>query len=160
MLKEITLEVNQQKKTLTLDPEIPLLYVLRQHFEINSSKFGCGMHQCGSCMVLVDQEVEPSCLSPCGSFTGKKITTLEGLHEDTKLRPVQEAFIQTQAAQCGYCLNGVILSTVALLKRNPKPTDIEIKEALNPVICRCGTHSRFIAAVKLAAGLNETDYEK
>ncbi len=151
MTQSISLRVNGQKQTISADHEEPLLYILREEFAFNSAKYGCGLHQCGACMVLADSKAEPTCLRPCVSFEGTEITTLEGLAKNGQLHPVQEAFIETQAAQCGYCLNGMVISTVALLTSNTNPSEIEIKEALNPVICRCGTHSRFIQAVKLAS---------
>lgn len=151
MPQTISLNVNGESRTFSADPEEPLLYILREEFALNGAKYGCGLHQCGACMVLTDSEATFTCLRPCSSFENTKITTLEGLAKNGKLHFVQQAFIDTQAAQCGYCLNGMILSAVALLESNPKPTEIEIREALNPVICRCGTHSRFIQAVKLAS---------
>lgn len=151
MPQNITLRVNGESRTFSVDPEEPLLYILREEFALNGAKFGCGLHQCGACMVLADSKAEFTCLRPCSSFEGTEITTLEGLTKSDKLHPVQQAFIDIQAAQCGYCLNGMILSAVALLQENPKPTEQEIREALNSVICRCGTHSRFIKAVKLAS---------
>lgn len=151
MTESIKLNVNAQEKSFTGDPTEPLLYILREEFGINSSKFGCGLQQCGACMVLIDGEAQPSCLLPCSSVQSKSIQTLEGLTNGDQLHPVQEAFIETQAAQCGYCLNGMAISAVGLLKKNGSPTDAEIREALQPIICRCGTHSRFIEAVKLAS---------
>ncbi len=157
MTQSISLRVNGQKQTISADPEEPLLYILREEFAVNGAKYGCGLHQCGACMVLADSKAEPTCLRPCVSFEDTEITTLEGLARNGRLHPVQEAFIETQAAQCGYCLNGMVISAVALLTSNNNPSEIEIKEALNPVICRCGTHSRFIQAVKLASEkLNST----
>ncbi|HSF53562.1 MAG TPA: (2Fe-2S)-binding protein [Algoriphagus sp.] len=151
MSQDITLHVNGDSCTFSADPEEPLLYILREEFALNGAKYGCGLHQCGACMVLADSKAEPTCLRPCSSFEGTEITTLEGLSKKGDLHPIQQAFIDTQAAQCGYCLNGMIISSVALLKTTPRPTEAEIREALNPVICRCGTHSRFIQAVKLAS---------
>ncbi|WP_057939900.1 (2Fe-2S)-binding protein [Algoriphagus resistens] len=151
MPQEIKLNINGHLKTISADPEEPLLYILRDEFDLKGAKFGCGVQQCGACMVLVDSLAEPTCLRPCGSFENTQITTLEGLAKNGKLHPVQQAFIDTQAAQCGYCLNGMLISAVALLKTNPRPTDDDIREGLNQVICRCGTHSRFIKAVKLAS---------
>ncbi|MBN7812277.1 (2Fe-2S)-binding protein [Algoriphagus sp. H41] len=151
MSQSITLRVNSQRRTFSADPEEPLLYILREEFGINGAKYGCGLHQCGACMVLADSKAEPTCLRPCGSFEEIEITTLEGLAKDGGLHPVQQAFIDVQAAQCGYCLNGMIISAAALLESNPHPSESEIRAALNPVICRCGTHSRFVKAVKLAS---------
>lgn len=151
MTKEITLQVNGTSKNISVDPTEPFLYILRDEFALKGAKYGCGLQQCGACMVLVDSKAQPTCLRACESFENTEITTLEGLAKNGKLHPVQQAFIDTQAAQCGYCLNGMIISAVALLEKNPSPTEQDIKEALNQVICRCGTHSRFIKAVKLAA---------
>lgn len=150
-MESLKLKVNSEEKSFAADPTEPLLYILREEFKINSTKFGCGLQQCGACMVLLDGEAEPSCLLPCKAAQSKSIVTLEGLETNDQLHPVQEAFIQVQAAQCGYCVNGMIISAVGLLNRNSKPSDSEIREALQRVICRCGTHSRFIQAVKLAA---------
>ncbi len=151
MTQEITLQINGTSKNISVDPTEPLLYILRDEFALKGAKYGCGLQQCGACTVLVDSIAEPTCLKPCATFENTDITTLEGLAKNGKLHPVQQAFIDTQAAQCGYCLNGMIISAVALLEKNPSPTEQDIKEALNQVICRCGTHSRFIKAVKLAA---------
>ncbi|WP_026967825.1 (2Fe-2S)-binding protein [Algoriphagus terrigena] len=151
MPQNITLRVNGETKTISADPEEPLLYILRDEFALSGAKYGCGLHQCGACMVIADSKAEPTCLRPCSSFENTEITTLEGLKKNGKLHSVQQAFIDTQAAQCGYCLNGMIISAVALLEENPKPSENEIRTALDPVICRCGTHSRFIKAVKLAS---------
>lgn len=151
MPQEITLHVNGTSKSISVDPTEPLLYILRDEFALKGAKYGCGLQQCGACMVLSDFIAEPTCLRPCVSFENTEIKTLEGLSKNGKLHPVQQAFIDTQAAQCGYCLNGMIISAVALLEKSPSPNEKDIKEALNQVICRCGTHSRFIKAVKLAA---------
>ena len=151
MTESLKLSVNTKEKSFAADPTEPLLYILREEFGINSTKFGCGLQQCGSCMVLIDGEAKTSCLLPCGTVQSKNIQTLEGLAKGDQLHPVQEAFIETQAAQCGYCLNGMAISAIGLLKKNPNPTESEIRESLQPIICRCGTHSRFIQAVKQAA---------
>ncbi|WPR74292.1 (2Fe-2S)-binding protein [Algoriphagus sp. NG3] len=151
MSQQIILKVNGESKSISADPEEPLLYILREEFGLKGVKYGCGLHQCGACMVIADSKAEPTCLKPCASFENSNITTLEGLKQKGDLHPVQAAFIDTQAAQCGYCLNGMIISAVALLENSPNPSEHEIRTALNPVICRCGTHSRFIKAVKLAS---------
>jgi nicotinate dehydrogenase subunit A len=151
MPQNIQLHVNGGTKTIAADPNEPLLYILRGDFGLSGPKYGCGLHQCGACLVLADSKAEMTCLRPCSSFENTEITTLEGLAKDGNLHPVQQAFIDTQAAQCGYCLNGMIISAVALLRENPKPSEAEIRKALDPVICRCGTHFRFIRAVKLAS---------
>lgn len=151
MKEEITLEVNGKEHTLTIDPATPLLYVLRNNLELNGPKFGCGLQQCGSCMVLLNGEATPSCRLPVSAMKNMEIVTLEGLRQETRdLHPVQEAFYQEQAAQCGFCLNGMVISSVALLDKNPTPDRQEILESLERVLCRCGTHSRIIKAVKTA----------
>ncbi|MCH6200389.1 (2Fe-2S)-binding protein [Aquiflexum sp. LQ15W] len=156
MKEQIRLKLNGKSQSVEVDPNEPFLYVLRSDLELNGPRFGCGLQQCGSCMVLVDDIAEPTCIKPVSEFKNKKLETIEGLEKDGKLHPIQKAFIEEQAAQCGYCLNGMLISAVALLRKNPNPSEAEIKEALNPVICRCGTHSRFIKAVKRAANSSET----
>lgn len=151
MTNSLTLHVNGRQYRLNRAPETPLIYLLRNELELNGPKYGCGMEQCGSCMVLIDGKAQPSCVMPASGATHYKITTLEGLGDKEKLHPVQRAFIEEQAAQCGYCLNGMIISAKALLDANPSPSDIEIKEALERILCRCGTHTRMIRAVKRAA---------
>ncbi|MCH7412944.1 (2Fe-2S)-binding protein [Belliella sp. R4-6] len=150
-MKSIDFHINGKKKSFEVDPEEPLLYILRDEFHLSGAKFGCGLQQCGACMVLVDGESRPTCLSPCENFEGKTIETIEGLQKDNKLHTVQKAFVDLQAAQCGYCLNGMVISAVSLLRNNQNPSEEEIKDALDQVICRCGTHSRFIKAVKSAS---------
>lgn len=153
MEKEIVLKVNGSPHRLSLDPGMPLLYALRNNLSLNGPKYGCGLQQCGACMVLLDGKAQPSCMIPCSAAAAHTITTLEGLGTLNHLHPVQHAFIEEQAAQCGYCLNGMIMSAAALLEENKKPSDMEIREALQRVLCRCGTHTRFIKAVKRAAGV-------
>lgn len=148
---KVHLEINGKRVQVEVDEEEPLLYVLREDFGLNGPKFGCGLHQCGSCMVLVDGKASYSCIQPCKSFEGKKVETIEGLEKGKEPHPLQEAFFEEQAAQCGYCLNGMLIAGLALLQSNPKPSENEIKEALQPVICRCGTHTRFISAIKKAS---------
>lgn len=151
MMVKSQFDLNGKKVQVEVDEDEPLLYVLRDEFGLNGPKFGCGLHQCGSCMVLVDGEAVPTCIQTCKSFEGKKIETLEGLGNGKVLHPLQEAFFEEQAAQCGYCLNGMMIAGLALLRSNPKPGENEIREALQPVICRCGTHTRFISAIKKAS---------
>lgn len=146
----IQLRVNGKTHTIEADPSTPLLFVLRNQLALNGPKYGCGMQQCGSCMVLLDGKAEPSCMLPVDAVKDKSITTLEGLSQENN--PVQEAFVTEQAAQCGYCLNGMVMQTVALLKENPKPDDAAIKTALYRSLCRCGTYARIIRAVKRASG--------
>ncbi len=143
------LTVNGKKNSIDHHPEEPLLYVLRNQLGINGPKYGCGLGQCGACMVLVDGQPALSCIVPAGSASGKEITTLAGLqNKDGSLHPVQQAFLEEQAAQCGYCTNGMIISSVALLNQNPQPSDAEIRQGLQTNLCRCGTQSRVIRAVK------------
>jgi nicotinate dehydrogenase subunit A len=151
MPEAIILKVNGREHRLEVDPRMPLLYALRNHLQLNAPRYGCGLAQCGNCMVLLDGEAEPSCMKPCSQAQGAEITTLEALGDQDSLHPLQEAFYETQAAQCGYCVNGMIMSAKALLDKNPNPSDQEIREGLQRVLCRCGTYSRFITAVKLAA---------
>jgi nicotinate dehydrogenase subunit A len=137
------LTVNGQKARLDHHPEEPLLYVLRNQLNINGPKYGCGLGQCGSCMVLVDGQPTLSCIVPAGSANGKEITTLAGLqNKDGSLHPVQQAFLDEQAAQCGYCTSGMILSSVALLQNNPQPSEEEIRQGLQINLCRCGTPAK------------------
>lgn len=150
-MAKITLFVNEKDHILDISPDTPLLYALRNNLKLNAPKYGCGIERCGSCMVLMDHEAMPSCMRPCSSLTQTKITTLEGLGNPTSLAPIQIAFIEEQAAQCGYCLNGMIISAKALLDKNTDPSDAEIRVALQRVLCRCGTYSRVIRAVKRAA---------
>jgi nicotinate dehydrogenase subunit A len=148
----IQLNVNGQKHTLQVDAATPLLYVLRNQLQLNGPKYGCGLQQCGACMVLLNGKAEPSCMLPASAVQDKTIVTLEGLvQKDNTLHPVQEAFVQEQAAQCGYCLNGMVISAVALLNEQPHPNDADIRTGLQRSLCRCGTQSRIIKAVKRAA---------
>jgi len=152
MKESVVLKVNGKSHTLTIDPDTPLLYVLRNQLELNGPKYGCGLQQCGACMVLLDGKAQPSCMITAKSAKVHVITTLEGISEDENSpHPVQEAFVKEQAAQCGYCLNGMVISAVSLLNENPNPGDKEIREGLQRNLCRCGTHSRIIKAVKRAA---------
>ncbi|MGD1892610.1 MAG: (2Fe-2S)-binding protein [Cyclobacteriaceae bacterium] len=152
MKDTILLQVNGQQHTIEADPATPLLYVLRNQLELNGPKYGCGLQQCGACLVLLDGEATPTCRIPVTAVADKEIITLAGLiKNDGSLHPVQRAFEQEQTAQCGYCLNGMIIATVALLKENPQPEESTIRESLQPVLCRCGTHARVIRAVRTAA---------
>jgi nicotinate dehydrogenase subunit A len=151
MSDTIQLQVNGKKLAVQADPATPLLYVLRNQLQLNGPKYGCGLQQCGACMVLLNGRAQPSCMIPVSAVKEQTIVTLEGLAKDNKLHPVQEAFVQEQAAQCGYCLNGMVISAVALLAENPKPDDAAIREGLERSLCRCGTQSRIIRAVKRAA---------
>ena len=148
----VSLKVNGASRTVPADPDTPLLYVLRNDLELNGAKFGCGAAQCGACTVLVDGQAVRSCVTTIGSLGSAEITTLEGLGTIENPHPLQRAFIEEQAAQCGYCINGMIMSAKALLDVTPKPTDTQIKEALAGNLCRCGTHTRILRAVKRASG--------
>jgi nicotinate dehydrogenase subunit A len=148
----IELSVNGRRHRLRATPETPLLYVLRNELRLNAAKFGCGLGRCGACTVLVDGEATLSCATPAADAAGREITTLEGLGGPDGLHPIQQAFLAEQAAQCGYCAPGIMLTAVALLARNPHPSEAEIVEALNGTLCRCGAHRRIIRAVQRAAG--------
>jgi nicotinate dehydrogenase subunit A len=150
-----SLTVNGKAVTVTIDdPEMPLLYALRDNLALHGPRFGCGLGQCGACTVHVDGKAVRSCSVPLSKIGPKqKVVTLEGLGTARKLHPVQQAFIDTQAAQCGYCINGMIMESAAFLAENKKPSEAAIKEALANNLCRCGTHGRIVAAVKRAAGM-------
>ena len=145
------LRVNEKSQSVNVDADTPLLYVLRDDLELKGPKFGCGLGQCGACTVHVDGVATRSCLLPVSTLAGKNITTLEGLTQNGQPGKLQQAFIDEQAAQCGYCINGMIMASAALLKGTPNPSDIQIKDALAGNLCRCGTHQRICAAVKRAA---------
>ena len=151
-MPKISLRVNGKARVVDTEPDAPLLYVLRNDLELNGPKFGCGMAQCGACTVIMDGNAIRSCVTPVGTAQNKPITTLEGLGTTKKLHKIQQAFIDEQAAQCGYCINGMIMTTKALLDKTPKPTDVQIKQALAGNLCRCGTHIRILRAVKRASG--------
>ncbi|MCK0146475.1 (2Fe-2S)-binding protein [Arenibacter sp. F26102] len=146
------LNINGSQKRVETEADTPLLYVLRDYLELNGPTYGCGLSQCGSCMVLVNGSATTSCMLPVSSVDESEITTLEGLVSDNgKLHAVQQAFVKEQAAQCGYCLNGMVMTTISLLNKNPSPDDLEIRNALEGNLCRCGSHTRIIKAVKIAA---------
>ena len=147
----VSLTVNGATRSVPAEPDTPLLYVLRNDFELNGAKFGCGLSQCGACTVLVNGQAMRSCVTPIDSLSGAQITTLEGLGTLEKPHALQRAFIAEQAAQCGYCINGMIMSAKALLDRNPKPSEAEVREALATNLCRCGTHNRIVRAILRAA---------
>jgi nicotinate dehydrogenase subunit A len=146
----ITLNVNGRAHEVDEEPNTPLLYVLRGNLELNAAKFGCGLGQCGACTVVVDGKPIFSCLTPISILQGRKITTLEGLGTEDAPSPLQRAFIEEQAAQCGYCIPGMIMRAHALLTANHAPSDAQIRAHMSPNLCRCGTHMRIIAAVKRA----------
>ena len=148
---KINLNVNGQAHTLDVDASTPLIYILRNDLGLKGVKLGCGLEQCGACMVIVDGKAEFSCSSPVGGFEGKAITTVEGLGSPDNPHPVQQAFIDEGAAQCGYCIPGIVISTKALLDTNPEPDDEAIFAALADHLCRCGTHNRILKAIRRAA---------
>ena len=146
----LTLNVNGQDATVEADPDTPLLYVLRNDLQLNGAKYGCGLGQCGACTVIVDDKPIFSCLTPIMLLQGKKIRTIESLGTLESPGPMQQAFIDEQAAQCGYCIPGMMMRAQALLEKNPGATEAEIRTALEPNLCRCGTHMRILKAVQKA----------
>jgi nicotinate dehydrogenase subunit A len=152
MPRRIVLSVNGKSVAVTLDdPDMPLLYALRNDLELHGPRFGCGLGQCGACTVIIDGEAVRSCQLPVSAVGDGKITTLEGLGTPEAPHPVQKAFIDEQAVQCGYCINGMIMQATALLGKNKTPSESEIKDALAENLCRCGTHVRIVRAVQRAA---------
>lgn len=152
--RPMTLSVNGRTRAVEASPDTPLVYILRNDFALNGPKFGCGLGECGACAVLVDGRSVRSCTTAAGTVEGREITTLEGLGTAASPHPVQQAFIEMQAAQCGYCLNGMIIATAGLLRQNPSPDDTTIRQALARHLCRCGTHVEILAAVRRAAELS------
>ena len=144
------LVVNGVRSQVTTDPERPLLWVLRNELALTGTKYGCGEGQCGACTVLIDGVAHRSCITPVSTAAGKEITTIEGISDGDRLHPVQEAFIEHDAMQCGYCTAGMIVASVALLRKNPSPSEPEIKQALQGNVCRCGAYHRILAAVRQA----------
>ena len=151
-MARISLKVNGKSLVIDAEPDMPLLYALRNDLRLNGPKFGCGLAQCGACTVIMDGNAIRSCVTPMSAVQNKPVTTLEGLGSTKKMHKIQQAFVDEQAAQCGYCINGMIMSSKALLDKNPKPTDSQIREALARNLCRCGTHIRILRAVKRASG--------
>ena len=147
-----SIQVNGQVHNVQADSKTPLLHVLQNELLLKGPKYGCGLGQCGACTVHINGQAIRSCVMPVGAVRGE-VTTLEGLGTPDKPHPVQKAFIDAQAAQCGYCINGMVMTTVAFLKKTPKPTDDQIKAALDANLCRCGTHMRILSAVRKAAGV-------
>ncbi len=148
----LMITVNGHSHDVTATPETPLLYVLRNEMELNAPKFGCGLSQCGACTVLVAGEAIRSCIYPVSDVAGKQVTTLEGLGTEDHLHPLQQAFIDEQAAQCGYCISGMIMTAEAFLRTTPSPDEAAIRQAMATNLCRCGTHVRIIRAIARAAG--------
>lgn len=153
----MTLMVNGRARSVEASPETPLIYILRNDFELNGPKFGCGLGECGACAVLVDGRSIRSCTTAAATAEGREITTLEGLGTVSDPHPVQQAFIEMQAAQCGYCLNGMIIAATGLLMQDPAPDETTIRQALAHHLCRCGTHVEILAAVRRAAELMRAD---
>jgi aerobic-type carbon monoxide dehydrogenase small subunit (CoxS/CutS family) len=151
MMPDINFTLNGKAATVNTDPDRPLLWVLRTDLGLTGTKCGCAMGQCGACTVLLDGRPVRSCLVTMRGVDGRKVTTIEGLAQDGKLHPVQQAFVEFEALQCGFCTPGMIMSAVGLLNRTPKPTEAEIRAALQGNLCRCGTHQRVIQAVQSAA---------
>jgi nicotinate dehydrogenase subunit A len=150
----VTLKVNGVSRSVPAEPDTPLLYVLRNDFELNGAKYGCGLAQCGACTVLIDGKAARSCVTPISAVEKSEITTLEGLGTLDRLHPLQRAFIEEQAAQCGYCTNGMIMTAKELLDRNPQPNEQDVRTALAANLCRCGTHNRIVRAVLRSAQAN------
>jgi nicotinate dehydrogenase subunit A len=150
-MAKITLRVNDKARVVEADASTPLLYVLRDNLGLHGPRFGCGLGQCGACTVLLNGNTVRSCMLPASAAQNKSITTLEGLGSTAHPHAIQAAFVEEQAAQCGYCMNGMVMATKALLDKNPHPTVSDIKQSLNSYICRCGTHLRVIRAVQRAA---------
>ena len=150
-MARISLKVNNKTQVVDVDPSTPLLYVLRDNLELNGPRFGCGLAQCGACTVIMDGNAIRSCVTPVSAVQNRNLTTLEGLGSVAKPHALQAAFIEEQAAQCGFCMNGMIMNAKVLLDKNPNPIDDDIKQALDPILCRCGSHLRVIRAIQRAA---------
>jgi nicotinate dehydrogenase subunit A len=148
----IALEVNGTVYHLAVEGETPLLYVLRNNLELNGPKYGCGLGQCGACTVHIDGEAAFSCLTPVAAVEGRRVTTIEGLSTGGTMNALQKAFLDEQAAQCGYCIAGMVMRAQALLDKNPSPDDATIRQHMQPNLCRCGTHMRILRAIRRAAG--------
>jgi len=148
----VRLTVNGAERAIEADADTPLLYALRNDLGLKGTRFGCGSGQCGACFVLVDGHPTPACDTPLWSVAGKRVTTVEGLGKPGALHPLQDAFLAEQAAQCGYCTSGILISAAALLAKNPAPGESEVRAALDRNLCRCGSHNRMVKAVLRAAG--------
>jgi len=151
LMSQITLKVNGTTETVDVEPSTPLLYVLRNDLDLHGPRFGCGLGQCGACTVIIEGEAVRSCVRRVSTVAGREITTLEGLSVNGTLHPVQQAWIDEQVPQCGFCQNGQILTAKVLLDRNPTPTDAEIREAMERTLCRCMTYYRVQAAIRRAS---------
>ena len=153
MAQDIAFQVNGRQVSVAADAATPLLDVLRNRLDLRGSRYGCGLEQCGSCMVLVDGEPAYACSREIGTVAGRSVTTIEGIGSAAKPHPLQQAFLDEQAGQCGYCLSGILMSAKALLDRNPSPTRADIVTALDKHLCRCGAHPRILRAVEKAAAM-------
>jgi nicotinate dehydrogenase subunit A len=150
-MKNFTLRVNGHERQVKAEPDTPLLYVLRNDLGLRGARFGCGLGQCGACTVIIDGKATRSCITPLSTLGSKTVTTLEGLGSTRRPHRIQQAFIDAQAAQCGYCINGMIMTAKAFLDRNPRPSEDDVRRALAGNLCRCGTHPRIVKAVMHAA---------
>jgi nicotinate dehydrogenase subunit A len=147
----VNVKVNGATRSVDAEPDTPLLYVLRNDLELNAAKFGCGLAQCGACTVLIDGVATRSCVTPLGNVGQSEVTTLEGLGTIERMHPLQQAFLDEQAAQCGYCTNGMIMAAKSFLDKNPNPTEAQVRDGLAGNLCRCGTQNRIVRAVLRAA---------
>ena len=147
----ISITVNGKQHNVVAEADTPLLYALRNDLELNGAKYGCGFAQCGACTVIIDGKAVRSCVTPVSAVAGKTVTTIEGLGAGGRLHALQKAFIDEQAAQCGYCANGMIMTAKTLLDKNPHPTEAQIRKAMAANLCRCGTHNRIVRAIQRAA---------
>lgn len=150
-MAKLAISVNGKQHKVTATPDTPLLYVLRNELHLHGPRYGCGLSQCGACTVQIEGKAVRSCVTPVAGALGKQVRTLEGLGTVAKPHPLQTAFIDQQAAQCGYCTNGMIMAASAFLKVTPRPTEAQIQQAMTPWLCRCGTHHRIVAAIQQAA---------
>ncbi|MGH9396632.1 MAG: (2Fe-2S)-binding protein [Terriglobia bacterium] len=153
MAKTIDLRINGKRRAVNVSAETSLLHVLREQLKLTGTKYGCGEGQCGACTVLINGKPRRSCITPAASAEGKPVTTIEGVEQNGRLHPVQQAFLDAQALQCGYCTPGMILGALALLRSNPNPSSHDIQRAMEGNICRCGTYPRIVEAIHRAAGL-------
>lgn len=153
-MARFSLSVNGRTRVVDVEPDTPLLYVLRNELDLKGPRFGCGLAQCGACSVIVDGRAIRSCITPVNAVQNRSVTTLEGLGSVAQPGTLQAAFIEEQAAQCGFCMNGMIMNAQVLLDSNSDPSDDDIKQALDPILCRCGSHLRVIRAIKRAAAAN------
>lgn len=151
MTRSIEFDVNGERRAVTANPDAPLIYILRNDLKLKGTRFGCGQGVCGCCTVLLDGRSIQSCNTPISAAEGRTVTTIEGLRRDSALHPLQEAFIEEQAGQCGYCLTGIIMGAAALLNRNPAPTDAHIRSELDIHLCRCGSYDRILRAIRRAS---------